>query len=260
MNEAETLSPDGGYPIGSVDNALRVLESFAQGAASIRVADASRGLGVARSTAHRLLQVLAGRGFLAQDPQSRAYHIGPALIRLAVGISRSLDLATVARPAMAQVVETVGETVHLVVLHGADAFFVESIETTRGLRVGGRAGQLLPAYATASGRVLLAELGPEEVHRLLPAGELPRRTSRTVTDPAGLARVLADTRERGYATSFGESEDEVFSVAVPIRRRGGDAVAALAIGAPPSRLAPDDVPRVVSVLQESVDRLMPLLP
>lgn len=259
MAESED-STDAAYPIGSVDNALRLLELFAMGASSIRVSDVSRTLGVARSTAHRLLQVLASRGFVSQDRQTRAYLIGPALVRLAVAVSRGLDLATVARPVMAEVVETLGETVHLVVLHGTDAFFLESLETSKALRVGGRAGQSLPAYATATGRVLLAGLSPEVLDARLRGMTLAPLTERTITDRAALDAVLAEARERGYATSFGESEDEVSSVAVPVRRGDGGVIASLAIGAPPSRLAEQDASRIASTLREAAARIAALLP
>lgn len=249
-----------GYPIGSVDNALRLLERFAEGTSSIRVAEASRLLGVARSTAHRLLQALASRGFVTQDLDTRAYVVGPVLLRLSVTVSRGLGLATVARPVMAEMVDEIGETVHLVVLHGADAFFLESVETSKGLRVGGRAGQLRPAYATASGRALLAELSSEELRRLLPSTKLPPLTSRTITSRSELEAVLDQTRERGYACSFGESEDEVSSIAVPIRRHTGDAIAALAIGAPPTRLSDDEVPRTAAALRAAALRITDRLP
>ncbi len=249
-----------GYPIGSVDNALRLLEQFAEGAASIRVADASRTLGVARSTAHRLLQALAGRGFVTQDPDTRAYLVGPVLLRLSVAVSRGLDLASVAQPVMVDLVDRIGETVHLVVLHGADAFFLASVETSKGLRVGGRAGQLLPAYATASGRALLAEVTVDELRRLLPGTKLPALTSRTVRTRSELESVLAQARERGYASSFGESEDEVSSIAVPIRRHTGEAIAALAVGAPPTRLTDAEVPRTAAALHEAAARITARLP
>ncbi|WP_022884475.1 IclR family transcriptional regulator [Glaciibacter superstes] len=256
---AETPS-DQGYPISSVDNALRLLELFAQGTPSIRVAEASRILGVARSTAHRLLQVLAVREFVRQDPDSRVYLIGPALIRLSIAVSRGLDLATVARPIMSDLVETTGETVHLVVLHGADAFFLESIETSKGLRVGGRAGQLLPAYATASGRVLLAEFSADELHHLLQSPTLPRLTPHTVGQRSKLESILADTRQRGYATSYGESEEDVSSVAVPVRRHDDSVIAALAVGAPPSRLSDDDAPAIAKALQAAARQISDRLP
>ncbi|MFF2246654.1 IclR family transcriptional regulator C-terminal domain-containing protein [Arthrobacter sp. NPDC058130] len=65
---------------------------------------------------------------------------------------------------------------------------------------------------------------------------------------------------RGYATSVGESEDEVSSVAVPIRRHDGTAVASLAVGAPPSRLAESDAPQVADALHAAAARISELLP
>lgn len=258
MTVPNEVPADSEYPIGSVDNALRLLESFAR-EQSIRVSEASRTLGVARSTAHRLLQALAGRGFVTQDPNTRAYLVGPALLRLAVAVSRKHDLSSIAQPIMTELVEALGETVHLAVLHETNAFFLESIETSRGLRVGGRAGQLIPAHATATGRVLLADLSSAELRRLLPSMILPQLTPLTVNDRGDLESVLTDVRQQGYATSFGESEEEVSSVAVPIRGHEGGVVAALAVGAPPSRLSEGDLPRIVEALRSAADRISSLM-
>ncbi|MFH5822847.1 IclR family transcriptional regulator [Georgenia sp. AZ-5] len=258
-SDGDGSRPVPSYPIGSVDNALRLLEMF-QKQRYVRVAEASRHLGVARSTAHRLLQVLQSHGFVEQEPDSRAYTAGPALIRMAVSVVRGLDLRTVARPVMADLVEQLGETVHLSVLRGTEIFFVESIETSKALRVGARTGITRPAHATAAGRVLLAELDHDELHRLLPASGLTRLTSRTLTSRAELEALLATVRQQGFATSFGESEEEVASVAVPVRDSHGRVAAALAVAAPPSRLLEDEAATVAVTLTGGAERISSSLP
>lgn len=247
------------YPIGSLDNGLLLLEMF-QEQQYVRVADASRRLGVARSTAHRLIQVLQSHGYVAQEPHTRAYTVGPALVRMAVSVSRGLDLRTVSRPVMAELVDVLGETVHLSVLRGSDIFFIESIETSKALRIGARIGALRPAHATAAGRVLLAELSPEEFRGVLPDPELPASTSRTVTDRQELRRLLDRVREQGFATSFGESEAEVASVAVPVRDGNDLVIAALAIAAPPSRLHEQEAPAIAAELVAGAQRISSMLP
>ncbi len=246
-------------PISSVGNALKLLEMF-EGNRHVRVAEVGRQLGVARSTAHRLLQVLHTHGFVEQQSDSRAYSAGPALIRMAVSVVGSLDLRTVARPVMTDLVEELGETVHLSVLRGADIFFVESIETSKALRVGGRAGASRPAHATAAGRVLLAELSLEDLLRVLPDAELAGLTPRTLTSRSELVALLQVVQKQGYATSFGESEEEVSSVAVPVHDSRGHVAAALAVAAPPSRLQEEQAATVAATLTAGARRISSSLP
>lgn len=244
-------------PIGSADNVLRLIAAFEQHD-TLRVADVSRMLGVARSTAHRLLRVLVAHGFASQDELSKAYVVGPSLLRVAVSISRGLDLTRVAAPVMAELVDELGETVHLTVLQGAEVFFLKSIETRKSLRVGARDGGRRPAYATATGRVLLSELGDEELPAHLPSVLSPL-TRKTVTDREELAAVLATARRQGYAFSLGESEEDVAAVAVPVRNANGRIVAALAAAAPPSRLGEEDVASIAAKLTAGATRIGSLL-
>src|SRR5882757_5362440 len=79
------------YPISSVDNALRLVKML-RSHKSIRVAQAGREIGVAPSTAHRLLQMLQYHGFVQQDPSSKAYVAGPALIDLGLAAIRGRDV------------------------------------------------------------------------------------------------------------------------------------------------------------------------
>ncbi|MFW3169155.1 IclR family transcriptional regulator [Geodermatophilus sp. CPCC 206100] len=260
MNDADQQSEAAPlHPVGSVDNAVRLLQMF-QDQRSLRVAEVSRQLGVARSTAHRLLQGLRNHGFVDQEPETRAYVAGPALVRLAVSVVRGLDLRTAARPVMAKLVEELGETVHISVLRGAEIFFVESIETTKSLRVGIRTGLSRPAHSTAAGRVLLAGLEPARLLELLPDADLAPLTARTVTSRAELQEHLAVVRDRGFAISIGETEEEVASVAVPVLDGQGRASAALAVSAPPSRLSVEQAPAIAVALADGARQISAALP
>lgn len=246
------------HRISSVANALALIEMF-MNQRTVRVSEASRHLGVARSTAHRLLQTLKSQGYVEQHSETRVYSPGPTLVRVAVSVVRDLDIRSVARPIMADLVSLMDETVHLSVLRGSETLFIESIETSRPLRVGVRTGLSVPAHATASGRVLLAELSTEQLHKKIPLTVLDRLTDRTIAGREELEAVLRQVREQGFATSIGESEDGVASVAVPIRNSKGGIVAALAVSAPPSRLSTGDTQRVAVVLAEGAERIRPFI-
>src|SRR5581483_2101766 len=115
------------YPIESVDNALQLLLLFRKHKA-ISVSEASRMIEVAPSTAHRLLAMLQYHGFVSQDPTTRLYAAGPALIDIGLSVIRGMDLRGQALPFMHQLCQEVGETVHLAVLQGSMVLFLESIE------------------------------------------------------------------------------------------------------------------------------------
>ncbi|MGW6522881.1 IclR family transcriptional regulator [Streptomyces sp. NPDC054962] len=247
------------YPIGSVDNALRLLRMFGE-YRSVRVAEAGREIGVARSTAHRLMQMLNYHGFVVQDSVSKAYAAGPELVRMAVSVVSGLDLLTAARPVMEKMVDALEETTHVSILQGTDILFVDSIETTRSLRIGARTGKRMPAYATASGKVLLSGLDQQRLRSLYPGVQLAPSTARTLTSRRELEEQLQAVRHQGYAANFGESEDEVSAVAVPITDGRNRVRAALAIAAPLSRLQPDDVPGIARTLTEGARKIGAALP
>ena len=107
---AERVRP--AYPISSVENALRLLVIL-RDREEIRVSDASAELGVARSTAHRLIAMLHSYGLVEQDPGSRAYRVGPVLAELGLSSLRQVDVRAQLRPFLEALSADVGETVHL---------------------------------------------------------------------------------------------------------------------------------------------------
>jgi DNA-binding IclR family transcriptional regulator len=203
------------YPIESVDNALKVLLLLGE-RPSLRLTDVSNYLGVASSTAHRLLAMLQYRGFVRQDGATRGYVAGPTLDGLAYGVLRRLDVRTRARPVLERLNAELQETVHLGRLEGGDVHFIDSIESSRALRVGGRLGRSMPAHCTSTGKALLAELSCEELSRLYPSEELVQVTPRSIGTRTELEAALAEVRAQGYARSQEESEEGVSSIAVAL--------------------------------------------
>ncbi len=222
------------YPIESVDNALKLLLQFKE-RASLGVSEAGEHLGVAPSTAHRLLTMLQYRGFAIQDEESRIYRAGPALIEIGLKTVRDMSLLRQARPAIERLSELLDETVHLLVLEGADVRFVDGTESSRALRVTSRTGLLLPAHCTAGGKALLAGLDPQALRELYPLPTLPGLTPRSVRRREDLERELIGVRKRGYATNQGESEDDVTAVGVAVRDHRGRQRAAIAVALPSAR-------------------------
>lgn len=235
------------YLVGSVDHALRLL-LLLQERPEIRVTTAADELGIAPSTAHRLLTTLAHRRFMAQDRVTKAYRAGPALVELGVRSTGSFDLREAAEPHLMALGRRIGETVNLLVLQGGSVQFVAGFESDQRVRTHVLTGTLLPAYAVSGGKILLAELPREKLRELYPRG-LRKLTPRTKTFTQ-LVDELALVLMRGYAVNDAESEEGLSAVAVPLKDPMGRTIAAVAMSAPSARLPRGRIREIVIELRE----------
>ncbi len=242
------------YPIASVNNALLLLLLFRE-QPRVRLTDACKYLGVAHSTAHRLLAMLAHHGFVQQEPVTRAYIAGPALVEVGLAVVGSLNVREQARPMMEELAAETGETVHLGVLEGDQVRYVDAVESERALRVVARTGTLVPAHCTSLGKALLAQLTDQQVAALYPTSAEPfaAQTERSITTQAKLMKEVSRTRARGYAVNTGETEDDVGSVAVAFRDFAGRP-AAIAVAAPTSRLTTPRISHIGDLMIQTIAR------
>lgn len=245
------------YPIESVDNALRLL-LWLRERSRVGVAEAARYLGVAPSTAHRLLSMLRHHGFAVQDGR-RAYLPGPVFGQLGIVGKPHRDLPTIVRPYLQALSQSLKETTHLVVREGTTVRFLDGVEAPHALQVGSRAGMSLPAHCTSGGKILLAQLTPAEVSALYPRG-LPAGYGPAVADMATLKRQLAAARRAGYAINREESERGIIGVAVCLRDRSDRVVGALACGMPTARCPNTRIPLVAAELRAAAERIRLELP
>ncbi|MFW6772918.1 IclR family transcriptional regulator [Nocardioides sp. CPCC 205120] len=239
-------APAASYPIESVENAARVLLMLRERRV-LRVAEVAAELGLARSSAHRMVTTLQSQGLLRQEP-SRGYVAGPQLIQLGVAVLGVSDLRAEARPTLERLCRQVGETVHLVVLDGSRIVFLDGVEGSFAIRAAERTGDRAPAHASAAGKVLLAALSREQLHERYPAPRLSGGTSGAIASRRVLEDELARVRDRGYATNLGESEVGLHALAVPVLDAAGGARAAISISGPSVRLTEDRLDEQVPVL------------
>jgi DNA-binding IclR family transcriptional regulator len=234
--------------LSSVDNALTLLLLFREQEV-IRISDAGRALGVAASTASRLMAMLQYKGFAVQDPQTKAYRPGPALVDIGLAAVSRIDARVVVRPFLEQLAREVDETVHFVVLDGDEAVFLDGVESHRSVKTTLRLGQRRPAHVISGGKALLAALPHEELRRRYPHGRLARITDRTIATRAALEQELAAIRERGYATSIQESDPEVTGLGIAIAHPAGPPAGAFTVSLPTSRFDEDKLMALLEPLR-----------
>ncbi|WP_211367243.1 IclR family transcriptional regulator [Pseudonocardia kunmingensis] len=223
-----------------MDNALWLLQLIGERQA-LRVVEVADLLGVARSTAHRLLAALRHRGFVIQDRPNGAYRPGPALYEIGLAAVSRIDIRRVARPVLEQIREETQETASLAVLEGAMIRFIDCAESPRSVRVGNRTGVVRLAHASAVGKAILAGLSDAEfVRRYGDGGLPPTTTAAAISDVAQLRLELEEIRRRGYAVNLEESVDGVHAVGVALNDTVGQPLAALGVAAPSSRFGSQD--------------------
>jgi DNA-binding IclR family transcriptional regulator len=183
-----------------------------------------------RSTAYHLLGAMAAEGFVVHLPEEHRYGLGVAAFEVGSGYSRQEPLQRIARRPLADLVDRVGRTAHLAVLHGRDVLYVVEERAPGRPPLVTDVGVRLPAHLTASGRAILARLPPAQVRALYPtaAAFVDRHGSGPRTLGA-LRTVLQETRQRGYAVEHGEVTPGLASVAAAVLDHNGHPVAGVAV-------------------------------
>lgn len=231
------------YAITSVDNALR-LATVLQLEGPLTVSEAAERLGVARSTAHRLLGMLCYRDFAVQG-DDRAYHAGPVLGPAQGSTQSSAYTRAIGLPHLTALTEAVNETSNLTVLSGPLVRFLASVECTHALRVGTREGMAFPAHHTSGGLAMLAHLPIEEVDALL-RGDVDSDSDATA--PGSLHHQLSLVRSRGFAINDGKAENGITAIGVAVVDPIDGGMAGLSYSLPSIRFTRERIPELVSQL------------
>ncbi len=225
-----------GVPVlSSVAMAVRLLKCFSDENFELGIGALASRLGIAKSTAHRLASTLVQGGLLEQVRETSKYRPGVLLFELGSLVRRKVDVYRDAKDILRDLRTRTDETVNLAVLSDGSVVYLNSLESRRTIKVVSTLGMRMPAHCSAEGKVMLA-FGPPEVTERLLLGELVRRTSHTIIDPAALRNALAEVRERGYAIDDEEGEVGAKAIAVPVFGVEGLAVAAIGIAGPIQRL------------------------
>jgi DNA-binding IclR family transcriptional regulator len=230
------------------DGAERVITLLDLVAASteggLSVGEAARSLAVHPSTASRLLGTLERSGMVERDPATRRFHLGARVLGLAASAVQRLPVVSQARAELEQLSAVTSETANLAVLDRLHVVYVDQVTPAQTVVMASWVGRRSPVHASSSGKVMIAFGDPATRDALVRRGRrLDALTSRTVTDPTALASLLDEVRRRGYASSSGELEDGLVSIAAPVLV-DGRAVAAISVSGPSFRLPARDLQRL----------------
>lgn len=232
---------------------LSILECFADGADEQTIAGLAMRTGLPPATVHRLVAALVEWGALEKVARGR-YQLGVRLWRLGALVPQARTLRDVALPFLEDLYEATHGVVHLAIVDGVEALYIEKISGRRTpVTVTSAVGRRLPLYAAGPGKVLVAFGEPDLLDRVLAAGLQPR-TPHTITDEKSFRRALAEIRKTGFAVSREETSRGTASIAAPIFDKEGAVRAAVSVVTTPTLLEVPVLAPVVTTVARAITR------
>jgi IclR family pca regulon transcriptional regulator len=242
---------------------MAVLESFDTERQRLNATLAAQRTGITRAAARRHLLTLAHLGYLETDGTGY-FWLAPKVLRFSGSYLASARLPRAVQPTLHRLAAQTHESFSVVVLDGDEVVIVArsgvSGAASGVLAYGLHLGARLPAFATSTGRVLLAAQDGPAFAAWCQGRRLPRLTPHTTTRMAELRRIVARVRTDDWCLASEEHELGVHALAVPLRDLQGRTVAALNVVASPQRFAAEPLQReLLPLLMEAAHELRGLL-
>lgn len=252
MSESETA--EAVRPSGSqtLFRGLDVLEAVAEGVSGLQ--ELAVHLDLTRSTTYRLAAALVERRYLASTPRG-GYRLGPKLLELGSAAHRDLDLVQLARPLVEDLSATTMDTVHLGVLEGDRALYLDKIAGRRRITISSRVGEQQPLTRTGLGKALLLDDTAdrwEEIFRSENGDPDNQLIAAWVDRMAGYARA-------GHAYDLEENDDRVRCVAAPIRDSSGKIIAAISVSSAVQYMDPERMAEISGDVRATAASISELL-
>lgn len=219
----------------SVDKTLNVLEAVAGNAKGLSLAELVKLVGIPKTTAFRILDLLAARDYVTWNKENERYYIGIKALEIGISGLIGQDVVDVSIPYLQELSTSVGETSFLAVYNNGDVVYLYKAEGRGSIQTTAQLGSRRPAYCTALGKVILANLSIEETDRVFER-KLTKFTEKTIIDRVKLYEEFAKIRANGYAVDDEGVEYGLYCMAVPIYNYTGSVVAAISVSGPIRRL------------------------
>jgi DNA-binding IclR family transcriptional regulator len=193
-----TPGDDRGHSVKSAERTVRILETLAASPHKLTLSELQERVGYPRSSLHALVRTLRDLKWVEADESGMAIGIGPHALLSGTAYLDKDPALPYAYEALEDLRDEVGYTIHYARRDDGHVLYLASRESRDSIRVISRVGRRLPAYLTALGQALLAQLTNDEIDALLPA-ELIAYTANTITDHKALYKELDEVRGQGWA-------------------------------------------------------------
>ncbi|MEH7342423.1 IclR family transcriptional regulator [Bacillus sp. JJ1532] len=223
----------------SVVKALGLLDFFLEENNELTLNEITKKSKLSKPTVFRLLTSLEVTGFLTKTKnthQDVRYRLGLKLLELGNLVSEQLELRTIALPLMRKICADINEAVHLVILDGDKAVFIEKIESSHAVRLYTRVGKRSDLYIGSGPKLLLAYMPETQQQALIEKMKFNKLTPYTIDNKETLYKEIDKIKTNGYSISFSEQDHETIGISYPILNYTQNVVAALTVSGPNTRM------------------------
>jgi DNA-binding IclR family transcriptional regulator len=254
-------SPHDRHTVQAVERALKIMIILAEAGTPLTLSQIRDRTKLNISTAHRLLHTLMNDGFINQDKDTGKYLLGLRTFEVGHAALYSMDIRTIARPFLQELVDRCNETTNLAILDQDEVVYIDQIESLNMIKIFARVGSRGPAHCTGAGKALIAHISDRDFERFLQhKAPLQAFTKYTISDPVRLKEEAAIIRKNGYSLDNEELEEGVRCVAVPVWDFESKAVAAISVSGPDTRLTDAFIqerliPEVIAAADKISERL-----
>ena len=243
-----------GPPTRTLEKGLFLLSLFDVSSPQWTLRELRERAGLPKATTRRLVKTLEFAGWVALDPVSGKYHLGPSALKAFYLATSDSELVRAAHPFLVALEEETTETVILSVWSVDGPIILDSVPTSRLFKPYTAVGMPLPGVSSADAQVLIA-FGPEKAWNDLLAKPVEKRTEKTVTDPETLRERWRTVRREGVAYDWGEWNIGAPAVAAPVWDHSGELRAALTVVPPIERCGPEEMKRFARAVKEAAAAL-----
>lgn len=211
--------------IEALARGLDVLRAFDRERPELSLADVAGRAELARPTARRILITLTELGYVRSA--EGAYSLTPRVLELGMAYVTASNIWELSRPHLVELSQQTRESCSIAQLDGSDIVYVSRAAVPKLVALSVSIGTRFPAVQTSLGKVLLADLAPAELDRVL---ALASRSDVVATWSPSRAEIDAELRQvraKGWALTDQQLAPAIRSIAAPIRNGHGEVVAAL---------------------------------
>ncbi len=238
------------YYVPAVAKTIAILEALAASNGPVTLQTLTENTHLPKSSVFSILVTLEMHQYVERDA-TNTYRLGLKALQIGAAATQTANVSQLFHEAARKIVKACGETAQLTILDQTDVIYVAREDGTQPVQLASNIGGRLPAYATASGKTLLAALPPESLDRLFAGRSLPTLTARTINSFSQLKEELRRVREFGYAHDNQETSNGLECLAAPIFDRNGQVVAAISASFLSARSNPDHFQRVLQLVKSA---------
>ena len=223
----------------TLENAIRLMNLFSIDQPELSVTEIAVKLEIAKSTAHRILISLESEGYIMQDKKSNLYRLGVSFLSLGNVITKKMPIYRHSSSVLKYLQQSTGETAGVMVLENEYTYVINIEESHYPIRYSTYIGKKESVYRSSTGLTILAFQSTKVIDSIQEKAPVPDQDFQQKVD---------FIRSNGYYASIDEFYENFTSIAVPVRNRSGEVIAALAIAGPSERIFPKNIPNLTKTL------------